>query len=81
MSEQDKLVDKIVDAVFRCVEFDEDGTPWLNSIKARTLIRRYLTDYEAALEKVLTWYDKDGSVGGCDTLIEEVVRPLFKKED
>lgn len=30
----------------------------------------------AALQAVRCWYDRDGSVGGCENLMEEHVEPL-----
>lgn len=40
-------------------------------------LREELARLRVALKAVLEWYDRDGSVGGCDLLIEDVVRPLL----
>lgn len=35
-----------------------------------------LSKQAEALQAVRDWYDRDGSVGGCDTMMEEHVEPL-----
>lgn len=51
--------------------------------KFQTVVDRQLAkiaELEKALQEVRNWYERDGSVGGCDNLMEDFVEPLTKKD-
>lgn len=66
---------KIRRLVYDPISPNETSAELENAIEA--IINEMLDSRERrALQAVRDWYDRDGSVGGCDNLMEEHVEPL-----
>lgn len=59
------------------VAMTREGLHSKADIAAELAVRdREIDRLRAALQAVRDWYERDGSVGGCDSLMEEHVEPL-----
>ena len=74
--EVDSLAQEIISDVFRCVQFDEDGDPWLDRTKATCLVKSRLATVTAerdrlkGISRLLNDVKQDTTPEGVQSIIE-----------